>query len=123
MDSSDIRSVMERPADFTSEDGRARFWMLMPFEAGMCWAGTFTGQSPWTRHPDGDALVHVLEGESDVTVLEESGPSTTVARAGSVFVVPRQTWYRQLARRPVLQWGAAPAQTEHSEAEDPRSMT
>ncbi len=71
-------------------------------------------------HPDGDALVRVLAGEVEITVLAEAGPLHTTVRAGSVFIVPGGLWHRQLARQSVMQFGATVGQTEHSHAEDPR---
>src|SRR5439155_17606449 len=46
----------------------------------------YSGLTPWERHPDGDELLHPLEGEVDVTLLTDGGPSQVTVRAGSVFV-------------------------------------
>lgn len=74
------------------------------------------------RHPDGDELLQVLEGEVDVTVLTEEGePVRATVAAGSVFVVPRGLWHRQLAQSAAALLFATPAETtQHSWAEDPR---
>lgn len=111
---------MERDPDWTSEDRRAAFWMLDRFSGGHVWVGWFEGASPWERHPAGDELVHVLEGEVDVTVLTDEGPVTTTLTAGTGCVVPQGAWHRQAARGRVVEYGATPGVTEHSGAEDPR---
>jgi mannose-6-phosphate isomerase-like protein (cupin superfamily) len=81
----------------------------------------FRGLTPWERHPDGDELLHVLEGEVDVTVLTDGGPVEARIAAGSVFVVPRGLWHRQLPRPRVTLLFATPADTsEISFANDPR---
>jgi uncharacterized cupin superfamily protein len=116
----DIRATMELPPAFVTPDGRASFWIGAPFNNGMISVGRFSGQSPWERHPDGDELVHVLDGEVEITVLTDKGPVQTTVSAGSVFIVPKAHWHRQLARHAVTQFGATVGATEHSNAADPR---
>lgn len=84
----------------------------------------FSGLTPWEVHPDGDELLHVLEGEVEVTVLAASGPEVTRAtlREGSVYVVPAGLWHRQHARPAVALLFSTPAErTGTSWAEDPRN--
>jgi quercetin dioxygenase-like cupin family protein len=81
----------------------------------------YSGLTPWERHPDGDELLHPLEGEVDVTVLTDAGPAHVTVSAGSVFVCPRGLWHRQLPRPAVTMLFGTPAETtEVSWAEDPR---
>ena len=78
-------------------------------------------QSPiWTTE-DGTASVYVVEGEIDVIVLTDERPVETTVRAGSIFVVPRAGWHRQIARAGVMQLGLTTGRTEHSNAEYPGS--
>jgi mannose-6-phosphate isomerase-like protein (cupin superfamily) len=122
MKAHDLYSVMQGPPQWTDEDadGKATFWMPQGFGGGALWVGRWQGRSPWELHPDSDELLHVLEGEVQVTVLTERGPEHETVRAGSVFVVPRGAWHRQEARAPVVQYGVTPGRTQHSSAEDPR---
>jgi len=72
------------------------------------------------QFPDGDELLHVVEGEIDVTVLGAGGPAQAALRAGSVFVVPRGLWHWQFSPAGAALLFAPPAETtEHSWAEDP----
>ena len=48
----------------------------------------------WERHPKGDELLHVLEGDLEITLLRDEGSEKTVLGAGTVFVVPRGVWHR-----------------------------
>jgi len=81
----------------------------------------YSGLTPWERHPDGDELLHPLEGEVDVTLLTDSGPTHVTVRAGSVFVCPRGLWHRQLPRPGVTMFFGTPTENEEvSWAEDPR---
>lgn len=45
------------------------FTKLASFNHGGVFVGRFTGQAPWERHRHGDELVHVLDGEVDITVM------------------------------------------------------
>lgn len=69
---------------------------LMPFQPGASaiHLGRLTGESPWERHPDGDKLLQVLEGELDITLLAAIGVLQETIRAGSILVVPRGLWHR-----------------------------
>jgi mannose-6-phosphate isomerase-like protein (cupin superfamily) len=116
----DIRKAMTHPPQFEDPDGEASFWMMESFNEGMTWVGKFSGQSPWERHPDGDELLHVLEGKVEISVLTDGGAVQQPVSAGSIFVVPRGLWHRQFSKGSVLQFGATPGRTEHSTAADPR---
>jgi quercetin dioxygenase-like cupin family protein len=81
----------------------------------------FSGTTPWERHPDGDELLHVLDGEVDVTVLTDDGPVDVAVPAGSLLVCPRGLWHRQTPRAAATVFFATPTATsEASWAADPR---
>jgi quercetin dioxygenase-like cupin family protein len=81
----------------------------------------YSGLTPWERHPDGDELLHVLDGEVDVTVLADEGARHVIVPAGSIFVCPRGLWHRQLPRPSVtMLYGTPSRTTEVSWADDPR---
>ncbi|NEQ19425.1 MAG: cupin domain-containing protein [Microcoleus sp. SIO2G3] len=74
-----------------------------------------------TRHQD-DELLHILEGEVDVTVLAEDGVRAVSLQAGSMFIVPRGLWHNQLSRQGVkLVFVTSQEGNEESSAEDPRT--
>ena len=116
-----IAKLLDTPPDWGSEADGAEFWNCSPFNQGHMWLGRFSGESPWELHVDTDELLHVLEGEVEVTILTAEGPVSEALPAGSVFVVPKGHWHRQKSERVVLQIGVTPGKTEHSMAEDPRS--
>ncbi len=81
----------------------------------------FSGETPWERHPDGDELLHVLDGDVDVTVLTDTGPVHVPVSAGGVFVCPRGLWHRQRPATAATLLFATPTKTtEASWADDPR---
>jgi mannose-6-phosphate isomerase-like protein (cupin superfamily) len=64
----------------------------------------------WERHPKGDELLHVLEGEVKVELLQKSGRiARETVRAGSFYVVPRGLWHRPIQREPVVMLYATPS--------------
>lgn len=82
---------------------------------------SYTGLTPWERHPDGDELLLALDGEVEVTVLTDEGPVSRKLRAGEVFVCPQGLWHRQRAAKSVSMLYGTPIETsEVSFADDPR---
>jgi PhnB protein len=82
---------------------------------------SYTGQTPWERHPGADELLYALDGELEITVLTDDGPVHETLRAGSAFVCPQGLWHRQLARKSVsMLYGTAVETSEISMEEDPR---
>ncbi len=82
---------------------------------------SYSGLTPWERHPDGDELLLALDGELDVTVLTDEGPVTRKLRAGEAFVCPQGLWHRQNAAKSVSMLYGTPIETsEISMADDPR---
>ena len=108
-------------SDTTAEEARAAVRTITSFDQSTLGMMRYSGLTPWERHPAGDELLHVLEGEVDVTVLTDDGPVEVNVRAGSVFVCPRGLWHRQRPRPAVTMLFGTPTATEEvSWAEDPR---
>ena len=83
----------------------------------------FSARPPWERHPAGDELLYVLEGELDLCVLAEEGRAELELRAGSVFIVPRGRWHRSSPRSTVSMLFVTPAEGgEESWADDPLAV-
>jgi mannose-6-phosphate isomerase-like protein (cupin superfamily) len=53
----------------------------------------FSAHPLWERHPNGDELLHVIEGRLDLTVLAEDGPVEMTLGPGQVLVVPQGLWH------------------------------
>ena len=96
---------------------------LMPFN--QCTIGVAREWPPhWERHPKGDELLHVLEGEVEVELLQKSGRVVReTVRAGSFYVVPRGLWHRPIQREPVVMLYVTPsAGTEATFADEAPSV-
>src|SRR5215471_2802287 len=105
----------------TGEEAAAAFPQLGSLNGCGLYAGRFSGLSPWERHTSADELLHVLEGELEITTLTDQGPVRNTLRAGTIFVCPRGLWHRQYSAHGVLEFSATPQPTEVSFAEDPRA--
>ena len=103
----------------TVEEDRAAFPRLGDLGAAGVYAGRFAGRSPWELHR-GDELLYVLEGQTEITLLLDEGPHTTVVRAGCLFVVPSEIWHRQVASPSVTLIAITPDDSEGSHEDDPR---
>jgi quercetin dioxygenase-like cupin family protein len=118
-------AILQRPPSWTVGD--VAFWMLGAQGENNFWLGRFgTGsvgqRSPWERHPEGEELIHVLEGAVEVTLLLDSGPASTRVEAGSMVVIPIGVWHSHTALAATVEFGATPGKIEHSTAADPRGV-
>ena len=109
-----------RTPDTPLEEEDEAFATLAEIGEGGVFAGSFEGDSPWERHPKGDELVHILAGETRLTLLTDEGPQVLVMTAGMLTVVPRGCWHRFHAPAGVTVLTVTPQPTDHSTAEDPR---
>ena len=63
-----------RSTDTPADDAKAAFAVLAPFRDGSIFAGSFSGDSSWERHRNGDELVQILNGAATLTIMTEGGP-------------------------------------------------
>ncbi len=96
------------------------FLDVVPFNGKHVGACDITGVSPvWEMHPDTDELFYILEGEFEMTLLQDD-ETHHVAPAGSVFVVPQGVWHKPAAPNGSKFLYLTPGRSVHSEARDPR---
>jgi quercetin dioxygenase-like cupin family protein len=107
-------------SDTTAEQADGAFGEIATLNRCTMYVGRFQGDAPWERHSNGDELLHILDGETELTVLTDGGPVRRTLRAGSLFVCPRGLWHRQAAPRGVTAIYATPKPTDVSFADDPR---
>jgi mannose-6-phosphate isomerase-like protein (cupin superfamily) len=117
------RPVLRGRDENTSEaDARAAFAALAPFRDGSIFAGSFSGESPWERHRNGDELVQILAGATTLTIMTDDGPRSFAMTAGMLIVVPQGHWHRFHAPDQVTVLTATPQPTDHTRAADPRTV-
>lgn len=64
-------------------EAKAAFATLAPFRDGSIFAGSFSGQSLWERHRNGDELVQILDGAATLTIMTADGALAPIPRSGS----------------------------------------
>jgi mannose-6-phosphate isomerase-like protein (cupin superfamily) len=108
-------------AQTTEEVAGAAMEMLGNFNQCVAGLVSFSGATPWERHPD-DEFLYVQEGTVKVTLLAEEGVGEVSLNAGSVSIVPAGLWHRQFSQSGVkLLFITSREGNEHSAAEDPRT--
>ena len=111
-----------RGKDTPEAEAKAAFAILAPFRDGSIFAGSFSGESAWERHRKGDELVHILDGAATLTIMTDDGPQSFTMTAGMLIVVPQGHWHRFHAPNRVTVLSATPQPTDHTAAEDPRTV-
>lgn len=112
-----------RRPDTPIEETAPSFTTLATTEDGGVFAGSFQGESPWERHPNGDEVVQILDGAAQLTILTDEGAKTLDMQAGMLTVVPKGNWHRFNAPDGVTVMTTTPQPTEHSTVDDPRQVT
>jgi mannose-6-phosphate isomerase-like protein (cupin superfamily) len=95
---------------------------LVPYRDGAIFAAKFSGKGAWERHPQGDEIVHVVEGATTLHLITPEGREALALTAGMLVVVPQNAWHQFEAPDGVLLMTATPQPTEHLEqdVDDPK---
>jgi quercetin dioxygenase-like cupin family protein len=109
----------------TERKATGAFVTLAPFRDGNLYSAKFSGRAAWERHPNGDELVHIVDGSCTVQLMTDGGLESHEVGAGTVIVVPQNTWHRFHAPRGVSIVTATPRPTEHLtvDIDDPRALS
>lgn len=119
---SDIKSALEKlPAlegrtPYTAaSEAEPSFVTLATFDGdGGVFAGSFRGCSAWERHRNGDELVQIVAGRTQLTILADGDRLIFDMKEGMVTVVPRGCWHRFDAPEGVSVLTVTPQPTDHS---------
>jgi len=103
-------------------DVSAAFTTLAETNNGGVYAGGFQGESAWERHGNGDELVQVLGGETQMFILIDGVQRTLEMGAGMVAVVPQGCWHKFNSENGVSLLTMTPQPTDHSTAETPEDV-
>src|SRR5258708_29734929 len=85
-----------RRPEMTEADrkGTHAFATLTPFRDGNIFSAKFSGNGAWERHPNGDELVQVVEGETKFHIMTDAGKETQTLTARMLVIVPQGAWHR-----------------------------
>jgi quercetin dioxygenase-like cupin family protein len=97
---------------------------LAPYRDGAMFAAKFAGTSAWERHPQGDEIVHIVDGATTLHLITADGRQSLALGPGMVVIVPQNTWHQFDAPDGVCVMTTTPQPTEHLtvDVEDPRTM-
>ena len=109
------------PVDLAAVD-REPDSLIAPFDFHGCRCGvaSFVGQPPWELHSGGDELLHVLAGETELTVLADGAAEIRRLKAGDVAIVPQGLWHRNHAATGVTVLFMTPCDGGEHSWDDPR---
>jgi len=120
-------TLHERKPETTEAERQASgaFKTLAPYRDGNIYSAKFAGNAAWERHPNGDEIVHIVDGATTLYLMTDDGPQTHELKVGMVAVVPQNTWHRFQAPDGVSIITATPRPTEHLTVDvvDPRTLS
>ena len=111
-----------RGKDTSAAEKKAAFTTMSSYRDGGIFGGSFSGESQWERHQEGDEIVYILDGATTVIVMTDDGPQSLEMTAGMMIVVPQGCWHLFQAPACVTIVTVTPQPSEHINAEDPRSI-
>ena len=111
-----------RGEHITEAQAQASFTNLTDFRDGGLFAAYFSGSSGWEKHPKGDEIVQILDGETLLEIIVDDEVQAHQLQAGHLLVVPRDCWHRFTSETGVKVMTATPQPTEHLHVEDPRHL-
>lgn len=97
----------------TASESEGAFRRLSAYRDGGVFVGHWAGTSEWERHPAGDEIVMVLDGETTISFLTDGDEAAAPLRSGELVVVPQGTWHRFETPTGVKLLSVTPQPTEH----------
>jgi mannose-6-phosphate isomerase-like protein (cupin superfamily) len=97
---------------------------LTEYRDGAIFTTRFSGEGGWERHRNGEEIVHILDGETVVHLMTETGPEMLELRAGMIAIVPQGAWHRFSCPGGVTLMTVTPQPTDHPpvHVDDPRTL-
>ena len=108
-----------RTPDTNAAAESAAFARFGTTPGGDIFAGGFSGQSAWERHPNGDEIVQVLGGETQFELIDDNGRKQYTLSAGMMVIVPADRWHRFISPEGVTLMTVTPLPTETTNKDYP----
>lgn len=111
---SKVNSLENRTPESTNEQMQNAYIKLTDFGQSEIYLTDYSGFSEWERHPAGDELVQVIEGETTLILLNNGIESKNRLVQGELFVVPQGVWHRFESPKGLKVLTITPPPTDHS---------
>lgn len=85
---------------------------LSDYRNGGVFVAHWGGRGEWERHPNGDEIVMVIEGEATVSLVQDGRETQQRLAEGQLIVIPENTWHR-LETEEVKILTVTPRPTDH----------
>ena len=119
-----LKMLRERTPQTTRAERQGSSAQLTPYRDGAIFTTKFAGEGAWERHRNGEEIVHILDGETMVHLMTDSGSETVELHAGMIAIVPQGAWHRFSSPGGVTLMTVTPQPTDHPpvHVEDPRTL-
>jgi mannose-6-phosphate isomerase-like protein (cupin superfamily) len=96
---------------------------LADYRDGGIFVSKFAGRGDWERHPEGEEIVQILDGNAILHLVTEEGPQSVTLAAGMLTIVPQGAWHRFECPEGVTLMTVTPQPSEHvrEDVADPRT--
>lgn len=101
------------PSISDHQDGSSAYGTLSEFGNGGIYVANYSGFSEWERHPHGDEMVQVLEGETCLILRIDNEDVPNKIKAGELLIVPQGIWHRFESPKGVKVLTITPQPTDH----------
>ena len=111
---SKVKYLENRTPASTDEEMKTAFTQLASFDQSGIYLTHYAGYSEWERHPSGDELVQIVEGETTLVLLFDGVESKNKLMPGEILVVPQGIWHRFESPKGLKLLTITPPPTEQS---------
>ena len=110
-----VNFIGDRTPETSSEEAMKAFTELSEYRDGAIYFGHYAGNSEWERHPNGDEIVMVVEGETNLILLKDGIEAENTLAKGELLIVPKNIWHRFVTDDGVQVMTVTPQPTDHSQ--------
>ncbi len=86
--------IPDRRPETSDKAMQGAFCQLSEYRDGAIFVTHYAGNSSWERHPVGDEIVMVVEGETRLFIRHSDGVRENLIGKGDLIVIPQNLWHR-----------------------------
>ena len=112
-----LKTFQGRTPASTPEERKGSTTRVVTYRDATIFANKSAGQGAWERHPDGDELVYIVDGEATLQIITGDGPETVKVDAGKLAIVRQGDWHRFHYPKGVTLMTITPGKSEYVRAD------